>query len=122
MVDFQLTLHLYLFQRENATLMATVISLFGAAFNGYGLTIETVQGWGMYWFWCLQFSYWGSEATYSQTLALYDHVWDSELANSVFGYSLNRVALDYTMMLVIGSLWRVAAYFAMISFNRDKQK
>lgn len=99
-----------------------MVCLFSSAFNGYGLSIKKVSSWGLLWFWDCQFSMWGTEALYSETLALYKHVYNSELANSQFGYTLDRVMVDFFMMVVIGSVFRVVAYFAMISLNRDKQK
>jgi hypothetical protein len=109
-------------RRENATLLAVVIALFSAVFCGYGITIEDSKEWGLYWIWCLQFNMWGAEAYFSETLRIYEHIWDSEVANSNFGYSLNRTGFDLGMMVAVGFGWRLLAYIAMILFNRDKQK
>ena len=109
-------------KRENATLLAVVIALLSAVFCGYGLTLKKVKSWGIYFFWALQFNMWSAEAFYSHTLQIYETIYDNELANSDYGYSIGNTSLDYGMMFLIGSLWRVVAYLAMIFMNRDKQK
>ena len=59
---------------------------------------------------------------YSNTLDIYRHVYDVDLGNAEFQYTLGRAVFDYGMMFLIGSIWRVAAYYGMIFMNRDKQK
>ena len=109
-------------KRESATLLALVLSLFSSAFCGYGIHINDAKDWHIYPFWLLQFNMWGSEAFFSSVLSIYDHVYDSDISNAVFGYTLNRLPTDFAAMFVIGLGWRVIAYFCMIYFNRDKQR
>ena len=64
----------------------------------------------------------GSEAYYSNTVELYRHIFDVDLGNSGFEYVLGRPTYDYLMMLVIGTGWRLLAFFGLVLINRDKQK
>jgi hypothetical protein len=109
-------------KRESATLLALVLSLFSSAFCGYGIHITDAKDWHLYPIWLLQFNMWGSEAFFSSVLSIYDHVYDSDISNAVFGYTLNRIPTDFVAMFIIGFGWRVIAYFCMIYFNRDKQR
>ena len=109
-------------RRENATLLAVVLALFSAIFCGYGITISDAKKWNLYWLWSLQFNMWASEAYYSETVTLYDHVYDNSFTNLYFGFTVNRVGLDFAMMVLIGITWRAIAFILMISFNRDKQR
>lgn len=109
-------------RRENSTLIAVVIALFSAVFCGYGLTVRQAKIWNIYFVWFLQFNMWAAQANFSETLELYDHVYDTSFANLEYGYSLNQTGTDYAMMAVIGTLWRFLAFLAMIYCNREKQK
>lgn len=109
-------------KRDSATLLALVLSLFSASFCGYGIHINDAKDWHIYPLWLVQFNMWGSEAFFSSVLSIYDHVYDSDVSNAVFGYTLNRLPTDFIMMFVIGIMWRVIAYICMISFNREKQR
>jgi ABC-type multidrug transport system ATPase subunit len=109
-------------RRENATLLAVVISLFSAVFCGYGPTLADVRNWGLYFVWACSYNMWASQAQFSETLAVYDHVYDSELSNLAFGFSLNQTMFDFTMMIVIGFVWRLFGFVAMVGLNRNRQR
>jgi ABC-type multidrug transport system ATPase subunit len=109
-------------RRESATLLAVVIALFTTVFCGYGIAIADARRWGVYFVWLTQFNYWGTEAHYNEILKVYENVFASDLTNAVYGFTLNRTILDFIAMALIGLGWRVAAYFAMISFNKEKQR
>jgi ABC-type multidrug transport system ATPase subunit len=109
-------------KRENATLLAVVVALFSAVFCGYGPTLADVKKWRLYFLWAISFNMWASQAQFSETLAVYDHVYDSELSNIPFGYDLNQSMFDFAMMAVIGTVWRLLAFIAMISLNRNRQR
>jgi ABC-type multidrug transport system ATPase subunit len=109
-------------RRENATLLAVVVALFSGVFCGYGLTLNDARKWNIYFVWAMQFNMYGAQTYLTQTLKVYDHIYDSQLCNDYFGYSLDQTPYDFLLMILIGLLWRVAAFFAMILCNRDKQK
>jgi ABC-type multidrug transport system ATPase subunit len=109
-------------RRENATLLAVVVALFSGVFCGYGLTLNDARKWNIYFVWAMQFNMYGAQTYLTQTLQVYDHIYDSQLCNDHFGYSLNQTPYDFLLMVLIGFLWRIVAFFAMILCNRDKQK
>lgn len=108
--------------RQNANLLAVVVSLFSAVLCGYGPTLTKAKSWGVYFLWAIQFNMWGCEAQWSETLKVFEGIYDKKLSNVTFGYHLDRVAFDFGMMIVIGVVWRALAYFAMIGLNREKQR
>ncbi|KAI8896888.1 hypothetical protein BC833DRAFT_553259 [Globomyces pollinis-pini] len=108
--------------RENSTLLAVVISLFAAIFCGYGPTLHDARKWNMYWLWAIQFNMWGCEAQFSETLSVYEHIYDSAQSNLPFGYTLNRTKTDFLVMILIGVIWRAFGFICMLSFNKSKQR
>jgi hypothetical protein len=65
---------------------------------------------------------WGCEAHWSETLKVFEHVYDSTMSNRPFEYRLDQVAFDFVMMVVIGIVWRIIAFLGMIGLNREKQR
>ena len=100
-----------LVRRENATLLTVVVALFSAVFCGYGLTIKNAKSWGIYFVWAGQFNMWGAQAFFSETLKVYEHVYDSDAGNAQYGYQLNQSGLDLALSCLIGLAWRVLGYF-----------
>ncbi|KAJ3257024.1 hypothetical protein HK103_005008 [Boothiomyces macroporosus] len=116
-------------KRENATLLAVVVALFCAVFCGYGPTITEAKSWGLYFLWAIQFNMWGCEAQcnyhltlVSETLKVYEHVYENQFAIDGFGYTLDRTIFDFVMMIVIGIVWRIMGYVTLVGLNRDKQR
>ncbi|KAJ3322310.1 hypothetical protein HDV06_003204 [Boothiomyces sp. JEL0866] len=109
-------------KRENATLLAVVVALFCAVFCGYGPTITEAKSWGLYFLWAIQFNMWGCEAQFSETLKVYEHVYENQFAIDGFGYTLNRTIFDFVMMVAIGIVWRIMGYVTLVGLNRDKQR
>ncbi|KAJ3273175.1 hypothetical protein HDV01_004690 [Terramyces sp. JEL0728] len=109
-------------KRENATLLAVVVALFCAVFCGYGPTITQAKSWGLYFLWAIQFNMWGCEAQFSETLKVYENVYENQFAIDGFGYTLDRTLFDFLMMVVIGLVWRVMGYITLVSLHKKKQR
>nr|KAJ3411035.1 hypothetical protein HK105_002739 [Polyrhizophydium stewartii] len=107
--------------RENASLLGVVVCLFAAVFCGYGPSLTQARNWGVFFIWALSFNMWGCEAQYSSTVQIYAHVYDVNVMN-YFGYTLDRVAVDFVSAFVIGIGWRMIAFVLMILMNREKQR
>lgn len=103
-------------KRENSTLLAVVFALFSSVFCGYGPTLKEARRLNLKFVWDASYAMYATEAHFSETLGVYDHVFDNSYANDFFGFELNRTLFDFVMMFVIGTLWRVIAYIAMIVF------
>ncbi|KAJ3211226.1 hypothetical protein HDU67_004669 [Dinochytrium kinnereticum] len=109
-------------RRENAPLLAVVFGLFAAVFCGFGPSLRQAKQWKILWLWELSYNKWAAEAQYASTLSYYTHVYDTERSAAFFGYSLNQINLDYSMILVIGVGLRMIGFALLVMLNRDKQK
>lgn len=109
-------------RRENAALTGVVMALLYSICCGFGPSLNKVDSWHMTWFWDVSYPRWAAEALYSLFVKPYDHIFDINISANGWGYTLDRVAFDFGMMAIIGTVFRFLAYFAMIGLNRDKQK
>jgi hypothetical protein len=51
-----------------------------------------------------------------------EHYMVAEISAPLFGYSLDRFALDIFFLALIGTVYRVIAYFLLTRLNVDKQR
>ena len=109
-------------KREKAVLLAVLLAMCNGIFCGVGPTLRTVKKWNMLWFWYCSYNMYATEAYVSETMTFYDHIWDSSLPNTNYGYQMGRVGFDLIMMFVIGLVWRTLGYFCMVYLNREKQR
>ncbi|KAJ3329063.1 hypothetical protein HDU76_008727 [Blyttiomyces sp. JEL0837] len=109
-------------RRENAALLAVVSGLFVAVFCGTGPTLSQARDYHVDWIFDMSFNRWGAEAQYSAALSTYKNIYDVEASSSVYGYTLNRIPFDFTMMLVIGLALRIIAFFLLIMLDPGKSR
>lgn len=84
-----------LVRRENASLLAVIVTLFVGIFNGFGPNVKSMTESG--WLWLLQMSYsrWATEALYSEELMPYKPIYLIEYsAEMVIGFTLDRYYFD----------------------------
>ena len=109
--------------RENAALLGVIVSLITACLNGYGPNLKQGREWGLIVLQNLSFARWANEAFFhSETLAYRAHFMAKEVSAGVWGYTLDRFAVDITLMLVIGLAYRVVAFGFLIGLNRERQR
>ncbi|KAI9349485.1 hypothetical protein DFJ73DRAFT_659752 [Zopfochytrium polystomum] len=111
-----------LVRREDAALLAVVTCLFAAVFCGYGPTIKNARSWGLEFVWVLSFNRWSTEAMFSQELSVYDGVYNTSMTADHYGYTLGHEGLNFAFMLLLGNVFRFAAFWCMVLLHRDKQK
>ncbi|KAI9337954.1 hypothetical protein BDR26DRAFT_1008338 [Obelidium mucronatum] len=109
-------------QRDNAALLAAVISFFASILCGYGPSLNQAKTSGYLFLFELSFNKWAAEAHYAVSINVYDKKIDIDLMASIFGYTLTQVPLDLAMCAVLGLGMRIVGYFLMIGLNRDKQR
>jgi len=82
-------------RRENAALMAVVITLLVAVFTGFGPNLRSMSRgpWG--WILTISYSRWAAEALYSTEVYPYKGTYLVQFsAGEVWGYTLNRFGYD----------------------------
>ncbi|KAJ3069575.1 hypothetical protein HDU98_007367 [Podochytrium sp. JEL0797] len=109
-------------RRENASLLAVVISLFASIFCGYGPSLAQATKSGYMFLFELSFNKWAAEASYTASILVYKNKLDIELMASIWGYSLNQLTLDLFMCVMLGIVMRVIGFVLMVTLNRDKQR
>ncbi|KAJ3347992.1 hypothetical protein HDU83_001647 [Entophlyctis luteolus] len=77
-------------RRENASLLAVVISLFASIFCGYGPSLNQAQKSGYLFIFEMSFNKWAAEASYAASIEVYKNKLDIELMASIWGYTLGQ--------------------------------
>ncbi|TPX55433.1 hypothetical protein PhCBS80983_g05319 [Powellomyces hirtus] len=108
--------------RQNANLMAVIVCLFASIFCGFGPSIKDAKSWGIIFIWQLSYNRWAAEVLFTEYLIPFRGVYDIDAVAESTGYTLDRVGYDIGMIVLLGAVWRVLAFFCMILLNRDKQK
>ncbi|KAI1001423.1 hypothetical protein K3495_g6776 [Podosphaera aphanis] len=111
-----------LVRREDGPSIALIFSLIIAILNGYGPQLTFVKSWHLEWFWRTSPGLWYTEAFFNENTKVLGYLYDLKAAETHTGYISNRFGMDLSMMLLIGFLYRVAAYFGLIFMDRDKQR
>ena len=109
--------------RENSALVGVIAALIASCLCGYGPSLVQGREWGVYFIQFSSFARWAAEAFFhAETLAYRDHFMVLEVSAGIWGYTLDRFALDIGMMILLGLLMRVVAFVLMVALNRKEQK
>jgi len=103
-----------LVSRANGALLGTIASLIMATMCGYGPSLELGRQWGLIFVQDVAYSRWATELWVHLESLHYREVFLDEVPAAVFGYTLDRPALDIAMMLILGVLLRVAAFVCLV--------
>ena len=104
------TLMSMLVDRANAALLGTIASLVIACMCGFGPNLKQGREWGIIVVQDLSYSRWANELfLHAETLPYRDLFLAEEITADIFGYGINRPALDIGMMLLLGLLLRLLA-------------
>ena len=111
-----------LFRREDGPLLAVLAGLIVGFLNGMSPTLSQVFSWHMGWLWQASPGTWLAEAFFTQNITPLGYLYVIENASNQAGYTLNRFSFDMVMLLVLGTAYRVIAFFGLVFINRSKQK
>ncbi|APA14592.1 hypothetical protein sscle_13g093620 [Sclerotinia sclerotiorum 1980 UF-70] len=106
-------------RRENGPLMAVIVSLIIGVFGGYGSPLSTIKTWHLEWLWRLCPGL--SEAYFHCHTVPLKYLYDIDSAAAWTGYTVNQLELDISMLLIIGTFYRLLAFTGLVYTNRDKQ-
>ncbi|KAI8911168.1 P-loop containing nucleoside triphosphate hydrolase protein [Gorgonomyces haynaldii] len=108
--------------KRDHILYATITAVCLCVFSGYGV----IPGWakekGIFFLWAIQYTYWISSANWSNILEIYKHIYDAQEANMYINFVLFNQSFDYGMAFLIGLIYRVLAFAAMLLLHRDRQR
>lgn len=109
--------------RENSALLGVIASLIAGCLCGFGPSLVQFRDWGVGFVPDLSYARWANEAWFDYETRPYRSKYlVEEVSAPLFGYTLDRFAVDITMMLLIGTAYRAIAYVLLVRVNRDKQR
>ena len=110
-------------KRENASLLAVIVSLVVGCLCGFGPSIKQFSSWGLGFLPATSYARWGVEAWFTSETELYRSLYMVEQVSAqLFGYTLDRFAMDMGVCVAIGIAFRILAYVLLVVVDRAKQR
>ncbi|TKA44813.1 hypothetical protein B0A55_13462, partial [Friedmanniomyces simplex] len=111
-----------LVKREDGPLIAVLASLVIGVLGGVAPPLSKVKMWHMEWFWRLSPGVWFTESYVTENWTPMGYLYQTDLASETVGFTLGQFGLDIGTLFLIGCVYRVVAYLALIAVHRDKQR
>ncbi|KAK3116056.1 hypothetical protein LTR53_004004 [Teratosphaeriaceae sp. CCFEE 6253] len=111
-----------LVKREDGPLLAVLASLVIGVLGGVAPPLSKVHSWHLEWLWRLSPGVWFTEAYVTENWAPMGYLYRVDWAAQAVGFRLGQFGLDVGMLFLIGCVYRVVAYLALILVHRDKQR
>jgi hypothetical protein len=112
-----------LVKREDAALLSVIVCLIAGCLCGFGPSINQGKQYGFYWIQALSFASWATEAWFdSETSGYRELFMVEELSAKLFGFELDRYALDIGIAVLLAFAYRVVAFGLLLVVNRQKQR
>ncbi|WQF76677.1 Putative AAA+ ATPase domain, ABC-2 type transporter, transmembrane domain, ABC transporter [Colletotrichum destructivum] len=108
-------------RREDAPLFATMISLIVAILSGAAPPLAQVKDWHMEWLWRASPGTWLAEIYFGQLVSPFGYLYNVESAARGSGFHLDWVWRNMGVLVGIGSVYRVVAFFAMLFGHRRRR-
>ncbi|KAK3675527.1 hypothetical protein LTR78_004610 [Recurvomyces mirabilis] len=109
-------------KREDGPLLSVLASLVIGVLGGVAPPLSKVKQWHMEWFWRLSPGVWFTEVYVTQNWSPMAYLYETELAAKGIGFTLGQFGTDIGILFLIGGIYRIIAYFALIAVHRDKQR
>lgn len=112
-----------LVKRENAPLLAVIVSLVVATLCGYAPNLAQFAEWHLSWVIDMSYARWAVEAWFQVESEAYRRLYMvQEVSAPLFGYTLDRFGTDLAIVAAIGIGFRILAYILLITVDRTKQR
>ncbi|KAI1101712.1 hypothetical protein F4804DRAFT_290537 [Jackrogersella minutella] len=105
-------------RREDAPLIATMASLIVGILCGAAPPLAKVKGWHFEWLWRASPGTWLAELYFGQLVEPFRYLYNVDLASQQVGFHLTWHWRNMGYLLLIGSLYRILAYFGLLLGNR----
>ncbi|OTB03679.1 hypothetical protein M426DRAFT_60073 [Hypoxylon sp. CI-4A] len=105
-------------RREDAPLLATMISLIVGILSGAAPPLASVIEWHVEWLWRASPGTWLAELYFGQLVEPFRYLYDVDLAATQVGFHLDWHWRNMGYLLAIGSIYRVLAYLGLLVGNR----
>ncbi|OKL59300.1 hypothetical protein UA08_05039 [Talaromyces atroroseus] len=101
-------------RREDAPLFATMVSLIVGILSGASPSLAKVKHWHMEWAWRTSPGVWLAEIYFGRLVTPSAHLYDVDLASQLTGFHLHWLWRNMAVLLLIGTIYRVVAFFGMV--------
>ncbi len=112
-----------LVKREDAALLSVIVCLIAGCLCGFGPSINQGKQYGFYWLQALSFASWATEGFFDAETSGYRELFMvEEISAKLFGYELNRFAMDMGIAFLLALVYRVVAFGLLLLVDRQKQR
>ncbi|KAK0805696.1 hypothetical protein LTR91_007309 [Friedmanniomyces endolithicus] len=111
-----------LVKREDGPLIAVLASLVIGVLGGVAPPLSKVKMWHVEWLWRMSPGVWFTESYVTENWTPMGYLYQTDLASKTIGFTLGQFGSDVGILFLIGCVYRVIAYLALIMVNRDKQR
>lgn len=105
-------------RREDGPLLAVMASLIVGVLNGMSPNLRVVRGWHMSWFWRALPGTWLAEAYFEKNVGPLAYMYGVDHASKATGYRLGKFGWDCCVLGIIGTIYRILAFFLMRFVNQ----
>lgn len=109
-------------RREDGPLLSVMSSLIVGVLSGTSPQLGKVRSWHLQWLWRASPGTWLAEGYFNQNLQPYAYLYQIDLARQATGYRLGHFALDLGMLVAIGTIYRIVAFFGLRFMYPSKQR
>lgn len=105
-------------KREDAPLLATMVSLIMGIVCGAAPSLTAVTKWHLLWLWRMSPGVWFTELYFGELVRPYDHLYQTDMAAKVMGFNLYKTARNIGVLLAIGVAYRLVAFVGLLRGKR----
>ncbi|KAI0594892.1 hypothetical protein F4775DRAFT_605748 [Biscogniauxia sp. FL1348] len=100
-------------RREDAPLLATMISLIVGILSGAAPPLSKVRQWHMEWLWRASPGTWLAEVYFGQMIEPFAYLYNVELAAKITGFHLDWLRQNLLVLVGIGTIYRIIAFIGL---------
>ncbi|KAJ4414754.1 hypothetical protein N0V82_007746 [Gnomoniopsis sp. IMI 355080] len=105
-------------RREDAPLLATMVSLILGILCGAAPNLAQVAEWKLVWLWRMSPGVWLTELYFGELVRPSGYLYQTELAAEAMGLDLNSTARNLGVLLALGVAYRLMAYVGLLYARR----
>ncbi|KAH8898927.1 hypothetical protein GQ53DRAFT_677677 [Thozetella sp. PMI_491] len=105
-------------RREDAPLLATMLSLVVGLFSGASPPLAKVQSWHLEWLWRMSPGVWLAEFYFAQMVSPFEYLYDIQMAQTLTGFRLDWGWINIGVLVGIGTAYRVLAFIGLVAGQR----
>lgn len=105
-------------KREDAPLLATMVSLIVGILCGAAPTLMQVAKWHMVWLWRMSPGVWLTELYFGELVRPFGYLYQTDMAAEVMGFKLDATWRNMGVLLAIGVVYRLIAYAGLFLGKR----